>query len=53
MPMLLTLNRRASGFQNLVGTTVYGWHNLPPLIEKGLRWLPKLCVHIPTGLPMH
>ena len=23
MPMLLTLNRCASGFQNLVGTTVY------------------------------
>ena len=44
MPMLLTLNKRARGFQNLVGTTVYGGHNLPPLIGEGLRWLPKLCV---------
>ena len=55
MPMLLTLKRRACGFQNLVGTTVYGGHNLPPLIGIGLRWLPKIGVvtspdpHVPTG----
>ena len=37
--------RRAYGFQNLVGTSVYGGNNLPsPLVGIGLRWLPKLGV---------
>ena len=34
--------RRACGFQNLLGTLVYGGHNLPHLVGIGLRWLPKL-----------
>ena len=36
--------RRAGGFQNLVGTSVYGGHNLPLLEGIGLRWLSKLGV---------
>ena len=36
--------RRAYGFQNLVGTSVYGGHDMPPLVGIGLRWLPKLGV---------
>ena len=36
--------RRACGFQNLVWTPVWGGHNLPPMVEIGLRWLPKLGV---------
>ena len=27
-----------------LGVDVYGGHNLPPLVEIGLRWLPKLGV---------
>ena len=42
----LVLFRRACGFPNLVGTSVYGGHNLPPppLVGIGLRWLPELGV---------
>ena len=36
--------RRACGFQNLVWTPVYSGHNLPPPVEIGLMWLPKLGV---------
>ena len=34
--------RCACGFQNLVGTSVYGEHNLSPLVRIGFKWLPKL-----------
>ena len=34
-------SRRACGFQNLVGTSVYGGHNLSPLGTIGSRWKPK------------
>ena len=43
---------RTCGFQNLVGTSVHGGHNLPPLVEKGLWQLPKFggdqspCPHV-------
>ena len=40
--------RRACGFQNLVWTAVLGGHNLSPLVEIGLRWLPKLGVDMST-----
>ena len=41
---ILLLYRRACGFQNLVGTSVYSGHNLAPLVGIGLRWLLKLGV---------
>ena len=44
LPLDILWCRRACGFQNLVGTWVYGGHNLPPLVGIGLRWLPKLGV---------
>ena len=40
----ITPHRRACGFQNLVWALVQGGHNLPSLVEIGLRWLPKLGV---------
>ena len=50
------LCRCACGFQNLVGTSVYGGHNLPLLEGIGQKWLSKLggdMSHfpMPTGVP--
>ena len=36
--------RRACGFQNLVWKPVQGGNNVPPLVEIGVIWLPKLGV---------
>ena len=43
---LVVHGRRAYGFQNLVWTRVQGGHNLPPLVEIGLRQMPKLGVDV-------
>ena len=55
--MGLRLIRRACGFQNLVGTSVYGGHDMSPLIGIGLKggcqtlvWA-RPHVHMPTGAP--
>ena len=47
------LCRRACGFQNLVGTLVYGGHNLSPLVGIGLSWLPKFGVDTSQGPYAH
>ena len=47
------LSRRACGFQNLVWTPIQGGHNLPPLVDIGLRWLPKLGVDMSPRPHIH
>ena len=43
IPLLLVFTgcRRVCGFQNLLGTSVYGGHTLSLLGTIGLRWKPK------------
>ena len=37
----------------MVGTSVYGGHNLSPLVGIGLRWLPKLGVDMSPRPHVH
>ena len=48
---LINKFRCACGFQNLVGKSVNGGQNLPPLVRIGLRWLSKLGVPMSPDTP--